>query len=338
MESKYMIIYGNEIESMNLVSDLKGKNNIILHQAKKINHKGLFYNAIRKIFLSRKINSIINLPFSCRFLEISKYKFKNTEEYFIIAFAESFKTYDYYLFNKLNKKKNIHLIAVFLDSMNAHTPIVEKQKRLLKKVKWDYVFSFDKNDCNEYGFEYLEEKYYSNNGKNLPKEIENDIYFIGRVKPGRKKEIIDIYNYLNKNGIKADFNFVFIDDKIEKVFTDEELNNGIHYYNYFIKYNDILKKVSKSKCILEYNTTGQTSQSLRYFEAVTLNKKLLTNNQNVKRLNFYNEKYMKIFNNIYEIDIDWLKNDMNIDYGYNNEFSPIGLIDMLKELYNNKRS
>ena len=70
---------------------------------------------------------------------------------------------------------------------------------------------------------------------------------------------------------------------------------------------------------------------MRYFEAITMNKKLLTNNSAVVDFPFYNSKWIKIINSLEDIDLDWIKADEQIDYGYQDEFSPIHLIDFILE-------
>ena len=48
--------------------------------------------------------------------------------------------------------------------------------------------------------------------------------------------------------------------------------------------------------------------------------------------NFYNDKYMKIFKNIEDIDTEWVKSKEKVDYKYNNEFSPINIIKEIEVL------
>jgi hypothetical protein len=57
------------------------------------------------------------------------------------------------------------------------------------------------------------------------------------------------------------------------------------------------------------------------------NKKLITNSQPVKDSPFYRPEYIKLYDNITEIDPSFVLDDTPVDYGYNNEFSPIGLIE-----------
>ena len=97
-------------------------------------------------------------------------------------------------------------------------------------------------------------------------------------------------------------------------------------------YKEVLEEVQKTNCVIEFVQKGQRSQTLRYFETVCYNKKLLTNNPNVKNLKFYNEKYMKVFDKFDDIDFEWVKTKENVDYGYNGEFSSKYFIEELDSI------
>ena len=96
-------------------------------------------------------------------------------------------------------------------------------------------------------------------------------------------------------------------------------------------YEKVIGNILSTNCVLEMVAKGQKVQTARYYEAVCYNKKLLTNNPNIKELSFYNPQYMKYFENIEDIDFEWVKRKETIDYHYNNEFSPNHI---LKELNN----
>ena len=77
---------------------------------------------------------------------------------------------------------------------------------------------------------------------------------------------------------------------------------------------------------------NQKMQTIRYFEAVVYNKKLLTNNPYIYDLPFYDSRYMKVFSRPEEIDVDWIRKKESIHYDYNNEFSPCNLVNVLDAL------
>ena len=44
---------------------------------------------------------------------------------------------------------------------------------------------------------------------------------------------------------------------------------------------------------------------------------------------FYDARYMKYFETVSDIDFDWVRRKEKIDYHYNNEFSPVYLLDKI---------
>ena len=107
-------------------------------------------------------------------------------------------------------------------------------------------------------------------------------------------------------------------------------------YNKRIPYSEVVEKNKASNCILEIISSGQSGASLRYYEAVCYNKKLLTNNKNVVNLPFYNPDYIHVFEKPEDIDWDWVKERIQVDYHYDGRFSPTHLIDKIIELEEEK--
>lgn len=105
---------------------------------------------------------------------------------------------------------------------------------------------------------------------------------------------------------------------------------GLKYLNSKISYPQVVSRVKSSNCVLEVLQTNQKAQSLRYFEAIAYNKKLLTNNPGIVELPYYDDRYMRAFKNIEDIDVDWVRAREKIDYKYKGEFSPLGIIEYIK--------
>ena len=59
----------------------------------------------------------------------------------------------------------------------------------------------------------------------------------------------------------------------------------------YIKYDEYIKNIQTSKCILDYNTNNKIAPlTLRPLEALFLNKKLITNNLDIINYDFYNPR------------------------------------------------
>lgn len=93
----------------------------------------------------------------------------------------------------------------------------------------------------------------------------------------------------------------------------------------------MISEVLKCNCILDALSPGQTGVSTRYYEAVCYNKKLLTNNKDVLNFPFYNPQYMKIYQNPEDIDWNWVKERVPIDYHYDKRFSPLRLLEWVEQ-------
>ena len=94
-----------------------------------------------------------------------------------------------------------------------------------------------------------------------------------------------------------------------------------------------MRRELSAKCILEIVQKGQVALTLRPYEAVAYNKKLLTNNKTILNFKYYNPKYMRYFEKVEDIDWNWVKCDDGVDYNYQGDFSPRYLLaDIEKNL------
>ncbi len=101
-------------------------------------------------------------------------------------------------------------------------------------------------------------------------------------------------------------------------------------------YRNIIAEVKRSNCLLEVVREFQDDPSYRYYEAVCYNKKLLTNNKRIVNFPFYNPEYIHVFEKPEDIDWDWVKERIPIDYGYDGRFSPSHLFDEVIEIEKSK--
>lgn len=305
------------------------------------NKYDITYRSVFKSYKSNIINFIVRVIFANklnfffwpikRFLyTFDKFKFvRNSQVYFIIPTVSAIKINIDYL-KSIKQKKNLKFILLILDSLNAHSVHLKYLDKKIYSDVWDLILSFDKFDCTKNGFQYLGYFYYSSFNEIIPSKIKSDIYYIGAFKPGAKRELIisDIYDQCIKNNLIA--NITVVSNKREK-----NCNTNLKISKSTKKYLDVIAEIKSTNCILEVLQEGQKVQSIRYFEAVVYNKKLLSNNPNLKKLPFYDERYMKYFENVDDIDWRWVQKKEMIDYKYNNEFSPIHMIEMIEKYFEN---
>ena len=66
---------------------------------------------------------------------------------------------------------------------------------------------------------------------------------------------------------------------------------------------------------------GQNGFTLRMQEAISCNRKLLTNNLLAKESKYYDERYIQIFEKVEDIDFTFVKERIPVNYNYKGEFS-----------------
>ena len=150
-----------------------------------------------------------------------------------------------------------------------------------------------------------------------------DLFFVG-VSKGRAESLGRIYEQLSAKNVRCEF-------YISGVKKNEKRVEGIHY-NKWLTYSEVLEKVKSSNCILEVMEQDQEGFTLRTMEAVCYNKRLLTNNSGVISSPFYKSGFIKTFADTADIDTAFVTDRSEVDYHYDNEFSPVHLLEHINDI------
>lgn len=147
----------------------------------------------------------------------------------------------------------------------------------------EHIYSFDFGDCEKYGFRY--------NTSFMPKEAvprgceskADRIFFIGTDKGNRIEKLLNIKKQMEAEKYEADFR-VFSDR------TDEEYRRKYSeiLIEKYMAYEECLNEVAGSGIILDLVQENQAGLTLRFIESVMLSKKLITDNEAVKTVKWYN--------------------------------------------------
>lgn len=328
--NKYIFILNGEGIEKEILKDLKQNENVYFVESQSIKPKNKILAFIQRVHFSFKINSIINLPFKSIWYKIKAEKFNDKDNYIFIVTDGVLGNPDISLYKKIKKKiKNSYFILYTVDSID-----LKQNKGVRKYFKdniWDLVYTFDYQDSQKYNLKFLNYHYYSNREIVKKDKPKYDIYYISMIKEERFNNEIKLIKKLNESNISCNVDF-FNRNNVDTSNYSEI--SGIKFLTKKKPYNEVLKEIENSNCILEILQPGQKGQTLRYFEAIVYNKKLLTNNENIKNMPFYNPKYMKVFKTIDDIDFNWIKKEEKIDYNYKNEFSPQHFIKELDDIFN----
>lgn len=284
---------------------------------------------IRKIHTDYRWKRILDIPGQdCWEQEILKYV---QDDVCYIVHTEALMFLSERLLLKIKNHPLLPKMVLFItDSIHANSAHIERVRSKMDMDIWDLKISYDARDCREFGYRFIGCNIYSFDKDCHASDNISDVYYIGRNKAGRNSYVKCLYDCLSKRGIKC--NFHMFDRKYKSLQYIGKSKPGLKYHLLSQEsYSNVLSDVLATNCILEVVQKGQKAQTARYYEAVCANKKLLTNNHYIKELPFYDERYMKIFNSFDDIDIEWLKRKDKIDYGYNDEFSPVKILDIVEE-------
>ena len=254
---------------------------------------------------------------------------KNKKDiYFFNKISKKYNIEELYFLNtdkplfKLLKKVKISILGKWKNEINKYDKFIifeslynEKVAKKIKRTKkenkvivyfWNYIddnnkyilndknidefWTFDKNDAKKYNMKY-NPQFYTKNVKIQDEQNKYDVLFLGRSKT-RKKDIVDLEKKLKEEGIQTNF----------KIIENEKD---------YVSYDEYLKRIAESKCILDYNQEGQVGLSLRPMEALFLERKLITNNTDIKNYDFYNHDNIFILG---EDNINEIKEFINKPY------------------------
>lgn len=248
------------------------------------NFTSVFQKVLYKAHLSWKVNQIISLPFKTLwfnyFLDGNKLG-TNERIYFLIDEKFHITEYRDGLVYLKNRFPNSKLIFIF-----SNPPGEDNFFKLVHlQDLFDYMITDIQSAAQKYGY-----LYYPINPYKLPdldnKSPENDVFFVGANK-GRLDQLLRIYELLSSAGLKCDFYITGV-RKEEMKYADR-----IHY-NKWINYDEVLKKISNSKAVLEVVQDDLDYYTFRVYEAMLLHKKLLTTNQGIRNSKLFDPEIIHI--------------------------------------------
>ena len=329
-EYKYYLIYPETHKHLGLFQNLSDSTNVEMIVAQQKVPQTRIMKAIKRLHVSWTINKHVPLPFKNVWYKKIAIDVPKSQKCCVIVVDGALKMLRPNYLNALFQKENVRGVLILVNSMNAQSIAILETKKIIPKVNWDDIYTFDPLDAEKYNFKKLGCCYYSMHDVekikksygDLPK---SDVYFTGTIKGGREQLIMSTFEKLHDAGVDCDFNIMVTGTRRLKQNIHSDI---IRYYSGgWIPYEEVLANVINSDVILEVLQEGQGGPSLRYYEAICYNKRLLTNNSNIVNFPYYDERYMRIFKSSDDIDIQWIRSKQPVDYGYKGDFSPIGLLN-----------
>lgn len=237
--------------------------------------------------------------------------FEAYDRNYIVLFNSAF--LEYYsrgYFERLKKRHpSLRYYLYIIDPMpNGLWPEIERVKGIFDKVLTIHPYN-----VNKYGFGYLPYIYGKPQEESQLKQAPDvNLFFCGVAGDYRQKIVGFIVDKCREKQISYDL-------WLKPYGNDGIRDENVHYSE--MPYEDNVYRLKHADCILEIMHEGFVGITQRYLEAVIYNKKLLTNNAEIKQLPYYDKRYMQFFAKVEEIDWDWLKEPVIVDYHYKNDFS-----------------
>jgi hypothetical protein len=199
---------------------------------------------------------------------------------------------EYHLQIKKHTKK---YIAYLYDSVS-RCPV----EHLLEGV-FDEIYSFDKDDISTYGFSATSNYIYFKLEENISKNT-LDFVYIGSI-DNRINHINAIAEKLKNEGKKYAFYAIgkkaFV-CKLKQFFLGE--NKHITFQKNRFNQKETLAIYKKSNVIIDLVRENQTGLSFRIFEAIGLQKNVVTNNKSIATYDIYNSGKIVYLNDLLKIN------------------------------------
>jgi hypothetical protein len=138
---------------------------------------------------------------------------------------------------------------------------------------FDRILSFDPDDCKKFDFDFLPNFYCHEQGE---AEMHYQVYNLSTY-DDRRWIIEQIARTLQSSGISYLF----------KGYSSKVFKNPYIIHTPLIPYQQMISEIKHCKVILDVGKKGQSGLTLRPFEALGLNKKLVTTNTDIKNYSFY---------------------------------------------------
>ena len=179
------------------------------------------------------------------------------------------------------------------------------EKKYLDKLNdwYDVVYAFDLEDSKKYNFKYFPLIYSYNH---IDVKEKNQVFYVGKAKD-RYNMLMNCYDKLEELGINRKFYIVDVPEENQK--HKDEIQ-----YNKFLTYNECLKNIQESSCLIDIIQGESTGFTIKTCEAVYYDKLLITTNQNVKNAPFYDERYILVINSAEDITKEFFEKAGQVKY------------------------
>lgn len=188
------------------------------------------------------------------------------------------------------------------------------------------VVTYDEKEAKEQGIAYFPTVFSPLELYPSSDEPAVDLYFLGRDK-GRLPMLAQICSEAAKRGLRCAFYLLEVPEE------QRILQEGLFYISKPMPYLENLRHVANCQCVVELLQPEARSATFRLWEAIMLNRKLLTVNPQIKESAFYSPEYVATFTSANDVPWDFLTDGpaYKNDNPYRESIRPSALLHFIEE-------
>jgi len=145
---------------------------------------------------------------------------------------------------------------------------------------FDKIFSFDLDDCKKYNFNFITNYIYIDKKQIKDHQTNQNVFIVISIDE-RIPFLNNLANYLSEHNIA--YKFLIIGKR-----KPEGINPNIFYSRKHVFQEDLQNDLEHSKIFLDLIRHGHNGLSFRIFEALAMQRKIITTNQSISQYDFYN--------------------------------------------------
>lgn len=243
-----------------------------------------------KIFIRLKLKTLIKRKIDTYYTSIFNAINDISYDYVFVVSPETLSV------NELTTLKNLQQNATFILYM---WDSFDNKNSFNTLHLFDRVVTFDNHDAQKYHLHFHPLFYIETYAKIPSKELlDYDVCFIATAHSDRYLVAKKVKMQLERLSLKM-FSFLYLNTKLmywgRRLFLKKYNYGPLADFSFTpMSQEEIISLISKSKAILDINHPSQVGLTMRTFEALGANKKLITTNKNIMLYDFYNPSNIAI--------------------------------------------
>ena len=256
---------------------------------------------------------------------IEKVKFNSEDTYYIVLFDNTLARYTPKCIRQFKNEHPNVVIILFMDNA------MHKKERLIKEhlENVDLVYTNNKYDADKYGFRYVFNIIPSVSSGDI-KKTDIDVFFVGNAYD-RIEKIHSVYDRLEELGLRVKM-------YVSGVNAKNISNRKNIVYNQSLPYHDVIDYYNRSVCLLEVVGEKPTMLTMRMMEALARSKKLITNHPIIKEQEFYDPRFILLFDDPADITLEFFHNNKEVKYNFENKYTPELFLQRIVDEYCEKEN